>query len=561
MSDGASRAEWRWAIAVALVVVAISTLPYAAGILAQTPGVRFVGAVFDLEDYNSHLAKMWQGYRGEWRYRLLFTPEEHAGAYLQTFYVALGHLARLLGWGLPLTYHLARVVASVALLLAAYWFISLFAGGEVRRVAFLLVATSSGLGWLAEIVRPTPAGGVSPIDFWLVDAYTFFSLFTFPHFCAAIALLLLLYGVLLRLAEEAGCGMRNAECGMRTRYFVSPMKLVWVVLISWGLGLIHPYALLLADLVPALYLAWWLVARRWLPVGLLIALGVMGIAQAPLLLYDYRVFTTNPVFQAWSAQNVTLSPPPLYYCLGYGLVAVLAVWGIRAALRASPRAPFLLVWVTAAFVLAYLPWGLQRRFVEGIQVGLSVLAGYGLVQGLMPALARPLGRVGRFLRCDPRRVSWTVQVLLLTLAALSNLYLVATYTFAAATRHPTLFRTADEVAAAGWLATHAGWDETVLAAYEDGGWIAGAVGQRVVVGHWAETVDLAAKRRQVAAFYAAGTPDADRRAWLERWNVRYVYVGPRERALGAFDPAATDYLEPVFWRGQAAVFRVRRREP
>jgi len=43
---------------------------------------------------------------------------------------------------------------------------------------------------------------------------------------------------------------------MRTRYFAPPMRVVWVVLISWGLGLIHPYALLLADLVPALYLAW-----------------------------------------------------------------------------------------------------------------------------------------------------------------------------------------------------------------------------------------------------------------------------------------------------------------
>lgn len=42
-----------------------------------------------------------------WQFRLLFTPETHAGVYCQPFYVALGHLARLVGLGLPLTFQVA----------------------------------------------------------------------------------------------------------------------------------------------------------------------------------------------------------------------------------------------------------------------------------------------------------------------------------------------------------------------------------------------------------------------------------------------------------------------
>jgi hypothetical protein len=541
-------AEYRWAAAVALAVVAVSTLPYAAGYLAQTPDLRFAGAVFDLEDYHSHLAKMWQGYRGEWRYRLLFTPEEHEGAYLQTFYVGLGHLARLTGLGLPLTYHLARIAAAVVFLLVVYWFVALFATGEVRRVAFLLAATSSGLGWLVDVLHPTPPGGISPIDFWLVDAYTFFSLFMFPHFSAANTLLLSLYGLLLRLAEGAGTVLFRRASRL--------WRVAAAVLLSWGLGLIHPYALLLADLIPALYLAWRSVGERRLPRRLLIAMVLLGLSQAPLLLYDYCVFATCPIFRAWAVQNVTLSPPFFYYLLGYGLVALLAAWGARAALRASRPARFLLLWVVAVFALAYLPWGLQRRFLEGVHVALCVLAGYGLVKGLMPVLARPLGRVARLLSYSPRRLRWLAQASVLALAAISNLYLVATHTLVAGTRHPGLFYNADEVAAVEWLDVHSEWDETVLSTYETGNWIGGAIGHRVVLGHWAETVDFEGKREAVARFFAADTHDVERLALLEEWEVAYVFHGPEERMLGGFDSGSVPWLEQTFRAGEVEVYLV-----
>lgn len=537
-----TRREWAWALAVSALVVIVSTLPYLAGYMSQTSAWRFCGAVLDLEDYYSHLAKMWQGYRGAWLYRLLFTPEEHDGAYLQTFYVALGHLARVTGLCIPLTYHLTRVVTGVGLLLVAYRFIALFAMGATRRVAFLLATSSSGLGWLVQAVRPTPPGGISPIDFWLMDGNTFFSLFTFPHFSVAIALLLALYTLILRLTET-----NNRTAGWP--------KMALAVLFSWGLGIVHPYALLLADLVPALYLAWSAIRQRQLPVLALLTLLLMAVTQLPLLLYDYHIFSAVPVFQAWAAQNITLSPPPIYYLLGYGLVAALAIWGLHSALRASGNTVFLLVWALVAFILAYLPWGLQRRFVEGVHVGLCVLAGYGLTESLLPALARPLRRLARFLHYEPRRLRWLVQALVIVVAALSNLYLVSTYTLAAATRHPSLFHAADEVSAVEWLSIQSEWDATVLASYETGGEVVGLIGHRVVLGHWAETIHLSQKQAEAQAFYAT-EESFDRAAFLARYGIVFVFHGPRERAMGGFDPAAVPYLEPVFRQGDVTLYRV-----
>jgi hypothetical protein len=185
-----------------------------------------------------------------------------------------------------------------------------------------------------------------------------------------------------------------------------------------------------------------------------------------------------------------------------------------------------------------------------------VLAGYGLVWGVMPALARPLGWVARHLHYNPRRLRWLVQGLILALAALSNIYLVASYTLGAATYHPLFFHTTDRVAAVEWLGTHSQWDETVLASEKTGSWIVGAIGHRVVLGHWAETVDYQGKQAAVALFYAAETSDGERRALAEVWGVDYVFHGVDEHALGDYDPATTSWLELVFQSGAVAIYRV-----
>jgi hypothetical protein len=525
-----TRREWTWVLVVSALVVAASTAPYLAGALAQTPAQRFGGAVMDPVDYHSHLAKMWQGYRGQWRYRLLFTPEDHAGVFVQTFYVALGHLARLFGLDLPLTFQLARVAFGFAMLLLVYRFMARFiARVRTRRVAFLLATTASGLGWLTEAVAPTPAGGVSPMDFWLSDGFTYLALLTSPHFCAAIGLLLFVFLLLLRRSQGPALGAGALAVGA-----------------SLVLGMIHPYAMLLADLLPVLYwAAEWLRTRRVAWRGLA-AVAAMGVAQLPLLVYDLWVFR-QPVFAAWSAQNVTLSPPLTVYLWGYGLLLALGVVGAAAWIRRRAwRVAFPLLWIGLAAVLAYVPWNLQRRFLEGVQVPLGLLAGVGLAEGLLPLCGRRM------------RVRWCRlgMALVVALTPMSNLYWTAGLTWAAAVGAPSLFRSADLLAAVDWLGTHSAWDETVLSGFDTGNLIPARIGHRVVLGHWMETVDYAEKRAAVTRFYDAGTPDAQRQALVQAWDVAYVFHGPEERALGDFDPAAAAWLEPAFRLGDVAVYRV-----
>jgi hypothetical protein len=527
------RQEWIWVVAVSAVIVAAASLPYLAGYLAQTPELRFSGSIMDQVDYNTYLAKMRQGFGGEWQYRSPFTTEEHGGAYVVTFYLALGHLARIAHLGLPLTYQIARVFFGFLMVLAIYRFIALFIPStRTRRVAFLLATIASGLGWLTEMLAPTSAGGVSPVDFWLLDAFTYLAVLAVPHFCAAVALLLSIYILLLKRAKGPTLG-----------------EGVLVVLASAALGIIHPYALLLADAVPLLY--WGVEALQthrvqWRGIATVV---VMGISQMPLLAYDLWVYVTQPVFIGWATQNVTRSPPPGAYLWGYGLLLALGIVGLGVWARLGwPGLAFPVIWIALVTVLIYVPWNLQRRFLEGVQVPLGLLAGVGLAQGLFPL---PKGQ-------SLSRPRWLVMGLLVAVAAMSNFYLTAGYTVTAATRDSRLFWSAEVLAGVDWLGKHTEPEDTVLSSFEVGNLIPGRIGHRVVLGHWMETVDYAEKDAAVARFFDADTSDEERVSLLEEYGVAYLFYGPTEQAMGTFDPDHSGYLVKQFCHDGVCVYAVQK---
>lgn len=525
-----TRKEWIWVIIVAGLIIAASTVPYVTGYLSQTEEVRFIGSLINEADYHSYLAKMWQGVRGSWRYQLIFTPEEHEGAYLFTLYLALGHLARLTGLSLPLIYQIARITSGFAMLLLIYRFIAHFVTRvDTRQVAFLLATTASGLGWLTEMISPTLPGGISPLDFWMMSGYTYLTLLTFPHFCVAISLLLTIFLLLLHRPE--GPTLRES---------------VATLFASLALALIHPFTLVLVDLIPLLYWAIrWVYTRRipWRGVATVVAMGLL--TQLPIVLYDTLILYRRPIFSDWSAQNLTLSPPPRFYLLGYASLLVLGAIGAGAWLRRKePKVTFPVIWIGLAAVFLYFPWNLQRRFTEAIQIPLGILAGVGLAEILFPAhrRRRSLYRIGL--------------ALVVALTAMSNIYFTAGATMATVIHSPVLFRSASVLEAIDWIGEHAAWDDTILSAYDTGSLIPARTGHRVVIGHPMETVNFQAKEAAVARFFAASTSDAARQRMIREWNVAYVFHGPEERALGDFDPSSAPWLVPVFEHEEVVIYRV-----
>ncbi len=535
--------ERRWVLFWALLLMLVTSLPYLWGWHVSSPERVFVGFMYNVEDGNSYLAKMQQGAHGAWLARLPYTPEEHDAGLFYPFYIILGQLAARLGWPLATAYHLARLALIPALLLATYDLLAcLTAWRAVRRLATLMLAFGGGFGWLWVASGQPPTLGAMPVDLWVPDGFAFLAAYALPHICLSQALLY--WG--LRRALQALAATRW-QGGLAAGLLIGLASLV------------HPFVAPVAVALLGLYALWrsWRRRRAWWPQAAIVAL--VGLPSAPYLLYLWIVFRTNPVFGAWQAQNLTLSPAPVHYLLGYGLVGLLAAaGGVYIWRRGDERQAFLLVWLLSVPLLLYVPLRLQRRALEGYQAPLVALAAFGLARYVLLPLGR--WRAVRWLTRWPRytlpRMRRFVASAFLLTAAPTFLFLVLGHIGLVNQQMPPAFQPGNVVRAVDWLASHTATDETVLAAFRSGNYIPARAGNRVFIGHGPETVDAAAKQALLDRFFAAETDDAFRQSLLADFGIAYLFYGPYERELGDFEPAQAAYLEAVYASGKVTIYRV-----
>jgi len=539
-----TRADWRIAIMGALLVLGITAVPYLVGYSTTPPGLEYGGFVFYADDYNSYLAKMRQGAEGSWFYQIPYTVQEHDGGAVYLFYLALGRLAAT-GLSLVAVWHLARWVCALIYFPAIYVFLASFLRRRAQRqVAYLLICFSAGIGWVLPLLGLAELDGTVPLDFWVVEGYAFLSTLTFPHFTLAGALLVAAVGL-------GGVAIRRGR--LRTALWAGLAGLVLVIVQPYNIvtvaGVLGGYWLLLA------------VVRRRISWRGFLALALVGLVPLPLLLYDLYAFAVDPVYRAWAQGNQCPSPNPVHYLIAYGLLWPLALAGLwRYARRRDERELLVVAWLICGVLLLYFPVDFQRRLIQGVQIPLYILATEGLFRYLLPAIGR-VRWVRALSRADHSHYSrqglrcFAVNGLLIACSATSlGLWTIANVQVLA--HSFPFYHEVAENQTLDWLAAHTARADAVLASYEEANYIPARTGNRVYAGHWAETPDIAAKIRTLETFYDARTDDTWRKAFLAEHRLRYLVQGPRERALGDFDPAGKAYLLECFMADGFAVYQV-----
>jgi hypothetical protein len=591
ISPRISRREWRKVLLYALVIILLTSVPYVLGYVQQGNNWHFSGFVFGVDDGYSYLAKMRLGARGILDFYLFYTPEPHSSAAL----IFLPYM--LPGWlvgrfisdhdpnlvpALTLVFHLMRVMFDTLLIVVLYHFIAVFLRAPRTRFMALLLATlGGGLGWLLFPL------GSEPPEFFIPEGFSWLILLGLPHLALARAallggLVLVVKAVVSRQSSVVSPKSENQGptthrqplvtilSALSTRHSVLA-ALCWLVV-----GITVPFYLAIVYVIVATWglMAW--VGTRRFPLRLAVNGGLAAALTLPLFLYYSLVFSSNPVFGAWSAQNILTSPPPLHYVLAYGLLAGLALVGWKVvngyrlsvnsgqsaadsqrlivdsqqsivnsqqstvdsqqANRQSPIANhsalstqhsalgtqhsalstrhFLLLWPLVVPLLVYLPMiSVQRRLAEAILVPLAIGAAAGL---------RVLGRSKRW-----RRLRTLALVLL---CSSSIIFLLITVVVTVQPTQP-LYRPVDEVRALNWLNDHALADSVVLAAFETGNILPAYANLRPYVGHGPETLRATEKTTTVKRFFANEMTTEERRALYASVNIRYIIYGPLERAL------------------------------
>jgi len=514
------------------IVLLLTILPY---LLAANAGGEervFAGFLLNPMDSNTYLAKMYQGWRGDWLYTLPYTAEKSQGAYLFLLYIFLGHLSRLTGISLLLVFHAARILAAIAMLIALHRFCrSVLPVSSQANYATLLAAFGSGLGWLA-----LPFGSVTS-DFWVAEAYPFLSAYANPHFPLSIALLL---WILTTPAGQPQQGWNELAVCLRQQG--------WVALLALLLAVASPFAVVLALGMLGGMVLWERVKYGTLLHNPLFIARFAWVALAglPPLVYDVWVTSIDPLLSAWNAQNQTPSPPLWDLLLSFSPLLILAVIGGWRYLRdrnnrldpaldrwQSWRIP--ITWAALALFLMILPVSLQRRFILGFYIPLAVLA----VPGLVWLSA------GREHRCR------ILAILLFIMLLPTNLMVLLAARHGAQTLDPQLYLYRDEVQAFQWLRQNARPDALVLASPQIGLFIPARTGLRVIYGHPFETVNAQEEEQAVEDFFGGASAPAERLAFLDRRGVGFVFYGPRERALGTLPSLSR--LHPIYQAGQVTV--------
>jgi hypothetical protein len=472
----------RFLLIVSVGVLLLVLLPYLAAGQAGD-GQWFGGFLINPIDGHSYLAKMQEGYRGEWKFTLPYTAEPGQGAFLFLFYLALGHLAKFFQLPLLIAFHGARLIGAAILI----WAVSrltgtIFREAKDRKISFVLILLGSGLGWIAILA------GLFTSDFWVAEAFPFLSIYANPHF--AIGLGLMIFSVLssgkFSFFIKLGLGMAVSV--------IQPFGVVIVLLI------------LLVDVVV------WLVTERPSWEGLVKSERIQGligfgIGGGPFLVYQYWAIASDPVLAVWHSQNQTPTPSLLDLVLSLSPCLLLGFFGVKKAWQAAESRK-LVIWAGICAILVFLPWSLQRRFLTGIYAPLAVMCVFGL--DWLSAKSR-LNR--RF---------WTALVLVLSLP--TNLIVIISGLQAAYQGDPQIYLDSAEVHSLGWIAKNAGESDLIVAEQDLGLLIPSATGRRVLYGHPFETIHASEELERIESFFYQEHPSAYYGDFLNERGADYVLL-------------------------------------
>ena len=475
--------EKRSFIWVSLLAVILVAVPYIFAFLGGNEQWVFGGFLLNPIDGHSYLAKMQQGFQGNWKFVLPYTAESGEGAYLFLFYIGLGHLGRIFNIPLILIFHAFRLFGAFFLLFSIWKLsINLFKEIKYQLIFFCLAVFGSGLGWAGVLA------GQFTSDFWVAEAYPFLSMYGNPHFPLGMGIM-----ILMLLPGEQGL-IKSFIAGLILS-IVQPFAVV-IVLIIYGVTLIRE----------AIDLGGLSIKKIWDSTKFQNLVGA-GLSGGSILLYQYYSILNDPILSVWNAQNLTPPPAFLDFIIAFSPVLILTVLGVKPSLK-SESGKIMLTWAITSLVLVLIPWNLQRRFLSGIYVPLSVLAIFGMKE-LIDKYQLKLRTIG---------------ILLLILVVPTNLIVLASGIQASLVQDKSVYISAGLARGLDWVSKNTDPGDIFLTNKTVGLLIPSITGRKVVYGHPFETVNANVELDFINSFFDEQLDERTIMEYLEKKDIEFVLV-------------------------------------
>lgn len=506
-----STQEWRWVAFWGGVFVTITFLPYALAMFASNDTWHFLGVLGNPTDGATYFAKIRQGIEGNWLYDFRYTPEIHDSSGLFTFYLLLGHLARLLGFSNFVIFHLARIAASLFMLTAFYQFgATVWQRLRPRRMFFLMASVATGMGWL--VLPLVPENGISPPDIGVPEAFPLYASFVNPHFPFIIGCVALMAATLLGAFRPGFTEAPTIDNGGLSLILLSIVVSIVQPPAMVGIG-----AALVAFIVLSSYI------NRSIPWHEVRWGAMVWLPAFPVAIYYILVFRTNSIVGEFNEQNITPSPNVFFTLMSFSVLLFVAFPGIARAVRRFERDgdQLMLLWLILNIIAVYVPYSLQRRFFIGLIIPLCFFAVRAIEDYWSYHIAPKWQTV----------VSMIVIILIVPTHVITlGIPLYGAISDREAGSDAGLVASADYIEVFDWLGEVGQVDEIVLAAPQISLWVPARTDLRVVYGHPFETIPADTHLKQVEDFYSGRNCTALFSEELE-FQVDYIVWGSEERQL------------------------------
>jgi hypothetical protein len=516
-----TKQERKWIWLTAIIVMAVTTVPYILALSMEGDSWKFTGFLFGVEDGNSYIAKMLSGAYGSWLFKTPYTTFPQKGELAFLLYLLLGKLTSQSGQHAQLIalFHLFRFISGCLAIVATYDFISVFIKkNAVRRIGTLLASVGGGFGFLYLLGLNGLWGGRLPLEFYSPETFGYLSLYGLPHL--ALGRACLLWSI---------CAFLNGFHPLRkikySGIYLVILTLVQPVTAVLGFGLLFLAA---AGNV----FQYWLVNRKENP-SLLHVLQENGknliwiVSFAlPVLVYIFVSYKLDPFMQRWEQQNIITSPPLSDYLLAWGWVIPFVIVAIiKMKKREMLYQYFLLAWLLVIFLLVYFPVNIQRRLAEGVWVAFIVIV---------------------LLVMENQKNRNVILTLLLFVFSLPTLSILAGGINSALHPQSPIFRPVQEVDAFEKIAKEADAGDVVLASYSVSNALPAWAPVRVLSGHGPESIDAVHVNKEVKSFYSNSYSQSEQIQFIQKYQISYIFLGPEERSLGIWDPSTCYFLQLLY---------------
>ncbi len=503
----------KWLLLVIILLSIVINFPYVYGVMSSGADTVFAGFLINPIDANSYLAKMYQGWMGEWLFNLPYTAEPGNGAPLFLFYLFLGHISRLLSMPLIITYHLSRWSASVFLWLTLWRFFHYFYSEDrYAKRAFLIVSLGSGMGWAFFL------SGHFTSDFWVVETYPFLSTYANPHFPLGLAIIL---WILILADRKRSTKDELILFGLGSVLaIVQPFGVVVVIAALCGAMLVRSLSM------KKLY---------WHDLPLFMIGGIL------LLGYQYWIIHTDPLLSLWNIQNQTPAPPLWDVIVSLSPALLLVPFCFYLCPKTETRLwrfqSLMIGWIFTVTIFLFIPFNLQRRLMTGLYVPVASLAVIGV----------------DFLQKRLRLHTKAIWLPVVAMSILTNLVVVLSGFWGIHAHDQMIYISRDDFEMYQWIAKHTPDSALILASPESGLFIPAYTGRRVIYGHPFETVNAEKYKELVEGYFQGVFCEEEAELLLRELRVDYIFRGPRERKLG--NPSYIWLLRPVHQTGDTILYK------